>query len=253
MSDRHRALSLLLMYHLTALGLAALPAPDRLTLVEPGAPPQVDVIAAYLTPPLGRAASWVARVQSAMFAWSTPLVWITRPYIDAGLKQNWSMFANPVTDRNYLRLDYYVETVQSRWVAHELVFPLEREDRVRLLHDFRDKAVVSAIESFFLMRREGTPGAENDFKPLVRYFKSQYHDKHLLGGERIMRTDVWYGTAAIAPRGANRDPDASASRLEALSRYYDGTDQEAFAGARYPRLDSEEREADIVWTLAYIE
>jgi hypothetical protein len=130
---------------------------------------------------------------------------LTRAYIKAGLRQTWDMFSRPQTANHYARLGYHVVspgTPKPR-VVLELVFPADREDRVRVLHDYQDKAVVMAFEAFFSARAKhlGEPATSRELLPLIRYFKRRYRQGYLAQDETIVRTDVWYGVRSDAVAG----------------------------------------------------
>jgi hypothetical protein len=205
---------------------------------------------------------------------TTPIRWITRPYIEAGLHQNWNMFSNPLTADHYMRVGYEVAASDGRrrpWMVQELVFPADREDRVRLFHQFRDKAIQHVLEKFSVATARdpramedtprptgrtpvplGSPELAREFEPLVRYFRNRYRDTYLEKGERIIRTEVWAGAAAIPPRGGSLPQDVIDRRDEALNRYYSGP---AYAGsvAEPPPLGRKVTEADILWELIFVD
>src|SRR5262245_42504531 len=109
-SHTRRALSLILAYHVTAASLIAIPDP-------------------YLE-------------SSAV---SSLVHFITYPYAVAGLKQKWDMFASPPTEGHYLRLTYRIVSPTATRQVQEIVLPSDPDDRLRLRHDFRDKAIINAI------------------------------------------------------------------------------------------------------------
>jgi hypothetical protein len=264
--------SILLLYHLTALTVSAIPSPEETNRIGRVRHPQ-DAIARWLTPSLDRAATWFSGIEPALFSAAQPLRWITTPYIEAGLRQNWNMFSNPLTDDHYLRLDYHVAAADRRRpsVVRELIFPADREDRIRFFHQFRDKAVLHILEKFAVARGEGmmpidgeaqsagsmdpaeqAAAVEREFAPLVRYFRDRVQRTYLTRGERVVRTDVWAGAAPIPPRGQALSPARLDARLDVLDAYYAGPS--AVAVPAVPRtLGQTEGEADIAWELIYID
>ena len=271
MTTSRAIVSILLVYHLTALTVAAIPSPaDTNRIGRIRHPP--DAIARWMTPSLDRVATWFSRLEPAVFSVSEPLRWITRPYIEAGLHQKWNMFSNPLTDDHYLRLDYHVAAADRRVpsVVRELVFPADREDRVRFFHQYRDKAVLHILERVAVAEGKGMmpiDGAdqplyseqpadsaaevEREFEPLVRYFRTKLERTYLTRGERVVRTDVWAGGAPIPPRGQALSPERLAARLDVLSRYYAGPSRVALASPSWT-VGLTEQEADIGWELIYI-
>jgi len=264
--------SILLVYHLAALTVAAIPPPEDTNRIGRLRTPE-DPIARWLTPSLDRAATGLSRIEPSLFSLVQPLRWITTPYIEAGLHQNWNMFSNPLTDDQYLRLDYHVVGSDQRRrpsMVRELVFPADREDRVRFFHQFRDKAVLHILEKFALARGKGmmpidgeaqrrgsidpaqqTAAVEREFAPLVRYFGDRLERTYLTNGERVVRTDVWAGAAPIPPRGQALSAARLDARLSVLNAYYAGPS--AVALASVPRtVGQTEGEADIAWELIYI-
>jgi hypothetical protein len=172
-----------------------------------------------------------------------------------GLRQQWNMFANPLPVDQYVRLGYYVSTAAGpERLFQELVLPAQHEDRVRLVHQFRDKAVLNAFETFF-RNLKSTPSPDSlprDFMPLIRYFRERFKARHLRIDEQVARTDLWIGAATIPPRGHAVPSDVLQTRLAVLNEYFDGPIG-VNASLPYPKRESAQREADILWTLEYID
>ena len=197
MSSQRLALSLLILYHLVALGVNAVPPTDQLrpfTAVSSLAPGQT---AGRLAQGLDAAALWVEGVRTILFNLSGPLRTVTQPYVNAGLGQKWNMFSVVDTGDQYVRLAYYATSPQRSQprIVRELIFPADRDDRVRLLHDFRDKAVFDAHEDFTLSRSKQPTSttASSSLIPLVRYFRQRFAATELRPGETIVRTEFWSG------------------------------------------------------------
>jgi hypothetical protein len=208
-----RALSLILAYHVTAVSLSAIPDP-------------------YLE-------------SSGL---SSLIRFITYPYAIAGLKQKWDMFASPPTEDHYLRLTYRIVSPTATRQIQEIVLPSDPDDRLRLRHDFRDKAIINAIELSY--SRTSRDDASDDLGAVVQYYRNRARDQFLKPGERIVRTEAWYGSAPMPQPGARLPETELRERLGVLDAYYAG---DGSSLSQSPPSDSREREADIVWTLIYAE
>ena len=258
MSRERWILSLLIVYHLVAVTLAALPTRDALDrfnetrLVRPTVLPTVlDALAAV-----------AHDAEMALMSGSSPLRLMTRPYIQAGLRQRWNMFSNPGTDDRYMRVDYYYEAADSAsdvMVVRELVFPAEDETRVRFVHRFRDKAIFNALETYFLRRdrveaRESSVSdARGALVPVAQHFTRQFRLSRLPPGSRMIRTEIWYGLAPIPFPGAELADRDLLMRLTALDRYRDATVPPQRGALAPPEIGATQREADITWMLVDVE
>lgn len=270
MSRSRWAVSLFLVGHLIAITLGALPPPDKLPSLDVVREASADPIAMRFTPALDRATALFSQVPKALWDASGTFRRPADVYLSVtGLGQRWNMFSNPPRVDQYVRLRYYVTTTNSRaqpdrpsWVVTELVFPAHREDRVRLLQSYRDsyrdKAIAVALQHFFehwtpdLIRPDvRSSQLPDDLAPICRYFSRQFQRGHLLPDERIVRTEAWYGAAAI-PRDSST-PDAGERRMAVLREYYLGPREQRFRESGYPPYHALEHEADIEWTLAYFE
>jgi hypothetical protein len=199
--------------------------------------------------------------------WGLP-VQLAAAYLRAtGLRQEWTMFATPAAFDQYVRVRYFIESGAAGdgrfWAATELVMPAHREDRVRLLQSFRDsyrdKAIASALQEF--VRRPGhdtaTPDTRpqtisDDLAPVARFFAAQFGRQYLGSGERIVRTEVWVGTAAIPARPAMQ-PSGRLERQAALLAYYEGPSEHRLRVPPYALYHAADDEADIRWVLEYFE
>lgn len=200
--------------------------------------------------------------------------WITQPVRPAvngylrltGLAPSWAMFSNPPQVDEYARVRYYVQSAGGReWTATELVMPAHRENEVRLVKSFRDsyrdKAIAIALEDFYRHRRPAqvTPDARpdqlpNDLAPIGRYFARAFQRRYLdRSGERIVRTEVWVGTAATPGLGRPVDRAKLAERTVALQAYWEGPVEHRLRVPPRPPYHGLEREADIDWVLEYYE
>jgi hypothetical protein len=199
----------------------------------------------------------LAHLERRLYDATAPMRALARPFARAGLRQRWDMFAHPQTHDHYVRLGYHIVSpnLSGRRIVLELVFPADREDRVRVLHAYQDKAVVMAFEAFFSARalKMGDAAANEKLLPLARYFTRRFGQTFLANNEQIVRTDVWYGSAPIPPASSPRGDPEVADRLEILRHYYDGPVSAITRSPEPPPLSSQEREADIEWGLASID
>jgi hypothetical protein len=253
MSVSRWAVSLLIVWHLVAIVIAAIPRPTR-PADEPSLPGRAARAAAALAAPL-----------HASRALQTPV----NAYIGVlGLGQRWTMFSSPPKDDEYVRVRYYIGSSSSlqrpAWTATELVMPAHREDRVRVLQSFRDsyrdKAIANALGNFYrrrpahLVRPDTLPGAlPDDLAPIARYFARSFADRYLEPGETVVRTEVWVGSAAMSPPGSPAAVDDAEWRQSVLRGYYEGPVENRYRVPPYPPYHGAEQEADIRWVLEYFE
>jgi hypothetical protein len=263
------AVSVFVAWHLTAIAVAAIPPPEDVRVAVTNRPP-VEPISAWVAPRLDAVAAAASAAHRAVWAATAPLRPVVSLYVGlTGLAQHWAMFWNISTNDRYARVRYYVGPVSSAgderpaWMATELVLPAHREDRVRLLQSYRDsyrdKAMEIATTSFLrrrppaLIRPDTRPGElPDDLAPIARYFGRRFEGTHLSPGERILRTEVWLGTAPNPPPGSP-GPVSPAARRSALGNYDEGPVQARLHVPPYPPYHAEEREADITWLLEYYE
>jgi hypothetical protein len=199
-----------------------------------------------------------------------------RPVIDiyislTGLGQRWSMFWSPPTVDQYLRVRYYIGSDGSRgstdgpvWMATELVLPAHREDQIRTFQSFRDsyrdKAMAIALDDFYqhrpreLVRPDTTSGElPDDLAPIARYFARQFERNHLQPPERIVRTEVWYGSVSNPDRGSSLDSRVYEERRETVRSYHEAPVENHLNVPPYPPYHAGEQESDISWLLEYFE
>ena len=263
MIPRQWILSALIVWHVTAVLIRALPDPGQLPGFAPSQPTE----------------GWRGVVTTGLDAVGLAVVPVTRSLADAvrtirppvdayirltGVSQAWGMFSNPPRVDQYLRVRYYVRPHEGRpWMATQLVWPAHREYQVRLLQSFRDsyldKAFSVATDLFHQRRkpaqlRPDTRPEElpDDLAPIARYY-SRIFAQRLPPGERIVRTEVWTGEAPNTPPGRERDEQALNRRRAVLQAYYEGVVEERFRVRPYPPYHGGEREADIYWLLEYFE
>jgi hypothetical protein len=255
MSAQRAVLSALISCHLLAIGVDALPPPDRLSPVLSIRHPDGNVVTRFLTPLLDATAqrvSWLEKRLYDMTGWLRPL---TRPYVAVGLRQRWDMFADPDVTNLYVRLAYTVSQspTEKPRVIQQLVYPARQEDQPQFVYEVRDKAILVAIRALAHARRTKQVADPDDILALTRYFAKRYTTDYLTDGRTIVRTEVWYGVAPIAPPGQRLGGDSLASRLDALRTYYEGPVWAFIPRGSPVTVGTLEREADIVWQLVYVD
>jgi hypothetical protein len=265
---RRRLIAIFLGWHLFAISIAALPPPNRLSHFPPRDPSAaLNPVYYGMTVALDTAARGTEVVEKVIWRSTRPLHRAITYYLRlTGLSQTWSMFASPPSYAQYMRVRYYVQPQQGRlWAATELVLPGHREDRVRTVQSFRDsyrdKALAVAMSRFYdrrkadLIKPDTRPEQlPQDLAPVARYFAKRFTRQHVArDGERVIRTEVWIGTAPIPPLGTAAAADARLDRALVLQTYYDGPIEHRLNVPPYPPYHGGEREADIGWVLEYYE
>jgi hypothetical protein len=255
MSAQRAILSALISCHLLAIGVDALPPPDRLSPVLSIRHPDGNVVTRFLTPLLDATAQRVAGLEKRLYdmtGWLRPL---TRPYVAANLRQQWDMFAEPDMFNRYVRLAYAVRQSpsESPRVVRELVYPTRYEDQPRFVYEVRDKAVIVAVRALASARRAKQVAVPDDILALTRYFAKRYATEYLADGRTIACIEVWDGRAPIAPPGQRLADELRTVRLRALGDYYEGPVWTFPPGGRLATVRTLEREGDIVWQLVYVD
>jgi len=256
-SDRW-LVSTLITIHLVAISVASLPDPRELSLVGSASRPTAadDALARTVTPTLDAAVAALAPLEDRAFRLTTPLRTLTRTYIQAGLGQRWNMFSNPLTADQYVRVAHYVESSRQPGrirVFRELVLPGQRENRARLVHMFRDKAIINSLEALAFNRLETHDAARSsDLYPVGAYFGNRFKAAYLAPDETVVRTEVWFGAAPMPPPGRRLTERALQQRWDVLQRYWDGPDEAPPAGTP-PLQGTLQGEADIAWRLDYVQ
>ena len=248
--------SVLVALHLVALAVSSVPTPDELRLGE-SVPPGYKGAFPLLASALDKLAVWLRAVDSMSANLLSPLRIPTDTYASLGLRQRWDMFSNPPTFNQYVRVDQYVTTTATPGtprVVRELALPAQREDRIRLVHKFRDKAVMNALEAFVIAQRTSGDPAEprsRALQPLATYFRNRLQREYLNDNEHVERTEVWFGQAAIPPPGEVLTTRQLDLRLTALERYWYGPSE---VGARErAQPGTLQQEDTILWKLEYID
>jgi hypothetical protein len=262
---RRYAIPAFVVWHLLAIIEGAIPPPTQYVYPPRSFPSPAGALVDSVTPLLDRLSAGVVPVVSVLKQSTAPIRPLARRYRRlGGLGQTWNMFSNPTRVDRYVRARYYIQMPQGRsWTATELISPAHREDRVRLFQSFRDsyrdKALNIAFRNFHEDRKEDavrpdTRSTElpNDLAPIVRYFSRRF-SRNLAGGERIVRVEVWYGTASTPPPGRPIDEARLRARLAVLQNYYDGPIEQRVRVPLIPPYHGGETEADIRWVLEYYE
>jgi hypothetical protein len=264
---KRRLIVIFLAWHLFAISVDALPPPNRLTNFPQRDPAsQTNPLFYRVTLALDAIAKGTATVERAAWRVTRPAHWLVGYYLRlTGLGQTWAMFANPPTYDQYMRIRYYVTSASgSTWTATELVLPTNREDRVRTFQSYRDsyrdKALAVAVARFYERRKADLVAPDtrpeqlpNALAPVARYFSREFARKHLRSDERIVRTEVWHGTAPTTPFGKDADEGDRLDRAVALEAYYDGPIERRINVPPPPQYHVAQREADITWILEYYE
>ena len=258
MSTERWLVSTLIAIHLIAISAASLPDPRELSLVGSGArpAPPADALARTVTPTLDAAVAALTPLEEQAFRLTAPLRMLTRTYIQAGLRQRWNMFSNPVPADQYVRVVHYVGSSREPGrvrVFSELALPGQRENRARPVHMFRDKAILNSLEALAVNRLESHDASRSsDLEPVAAYFGNRFKAAYLAPGETLVRTEVWFGGAPIPPTGQRVTDSTLQERWGVLQRYWDGPD-EAPAAPTPPRQGALQGEADIAWRLDYVQ
>ena len=273
MSVKRWALSVFFVWHLVAISVASLESPGGVPRIGPPRHPHNDVIAAGMTPVLDRVAFVLSQNFRKFDRAIGPVRRLTTYYLNVtGVNQSWKMFSTPPEVYQYLRVRYYIGAgaadagagARPTWTATELLLPAHREDRVRVVRGYwdayRDKAMTSALSRFQGHRSDrlikaDTKSSElpDDLAPIGRYFARRFERQSLVPGERILRTEIWYGIAGMALPGYSLDRERMEARFSVLRPYYDGPVENHFDIPAYPGYRSYENEGDIRWFLEYFE
>lgn len=257
MSTERWLLSTLIAIHLVAISAASLPDPRELGLgITAAAVPPVDAGGRIATPTLNAVVAVLSPWEAQAYGVTESIRAWTRIYIQAGLRQKWNMFANPITADQYVRVAHYVRSSRQPGrvrVFRELVLPGQPEDRLRLVHMFRDKAILNALETLRVNRLEH-PGAERfiDLDPIAAFFSTRFRAAYLTPDETITRTEIWFGLAPMPATGDRLSDPQLQERWALLQRYRDGAVDGPAPGTP-PEPGVLQGESDIVWRLEYVQ
>ena len=256
MSNERWFLSTLIATHLVAISAASLPDPRELNFVPSAATsPPVDSIARLATPALNATAAALSPLEAQAYRLTAPVRTLTRVYVQAGLRQRWNMFSNPVTADQYVRVAHYVRSSREPnrvRVFHELALPGQPEDRARLVHMFRDKALMNSLEAFVVEGREQTGVEPSELDPVASYFGNRFRAAYLTADEELTRIEIWYGLAPTPATGDRLTDSQLQKRWDVVQRYRDGP-FETPAPVTPPQPGAFQGEADIVWRLDYVQ
>jgi hypothetical protein len=173
------------------------------------------------------------------------------------------MFWRPPRADRYVRVRYFVRSAIGReWASTELVMPGHREDEIRVLKSYwdkhRDKAMLTAFEGYRRRRArrlEGpeavTPDNVEYLTPIARFFSRRFAAM-LAPDERLIRVEVWYGTAPNRAPGQASSP-VTGLRSELLRGYFEGPVERFVGIPAHAPYGAGEREADISWRMEYAE
>jgi hypothetical protein len=253
-SDRW-LLSILIAIHLFAISAASVPDPRELELVRSAAEvPPFDPIGRIGAPALNAVVAAMRPLEAQAYRFTAPIRALTGIYVQGGLRQKWNMFANPVTGDQYVRVAYYVQTSSEPGrvrVFRELALPGQPEDRARLVHMFRDKAILNSLEALVVNRLEH-PESErfSDLDPIAASFRNRFQAVYLTPEEVITRTEIWFGMAQTPATGERLTDLQLQERWAVLQRYWDGP-VDAAPPVTPLQLGALQGESDIVWRLEY--
>jgi hypothetical protein len=262
MSRSQRLISGFIIFHVLAITVAAIPAPDK-TLPEYRSS---EVGLTYLGRALAPLADAIVAPLRAFHvdAWSAThtLRAVARPYILATRHyEKWNMFWRPSRYHEYIALTYYVAVPGSNLlrVHRELVSPAHGEGGTRLLNSpsdpFRDKAISLIIETYFdkvSRERARNPSApleppQEILFPIVNAFARRFNATGIAADEALVRTELWRGTAPIPPPGQVTAPAVLDERRRTLEGFQGRVD--VVPTDRLPRLGDGLQEADLTWIL----
>lgn len=256
LSERTLA-SCLVAFHLLAIGVAAIPSPADLTASGRVRQPPAGALTRMLMPQADALEEGVASLQTFLYRTTRPFAWLTAPYVGAGLTQRWNMFANPATTDQYVRMDYVVGPVSlssGDLVLSELVYPAAPEERVRWHHEFRDKAIFSALSNYVSSARRSdavqVTGDPEELVPVVRHF-ARTRASAVPAGSALKRVRVWYGFAPIPGPGVRISDSMRAERIALLTNYRQPLGAQSARRLNVARVGDITTEADIRWMLVY--
>ena len=271
MSFKRWVVSAFIVWHLIAILLGAFGTRVDVTPVASSGSPPGNALAATFAPALDRAALLAVAIPSIIEGIPRPIRTAIDSYLTMiALGQNWKMFSVPPKVHQYLRVRYYVapeaatDASGATWTATELIMPAHREDEMRWLQSYRasfiDKALAIALQSFQVTREKAllkpdTRSADlpDALAPVARYYGRRFARRALQPEERLIRTEVWYGSAPIRAPGSLPDQAVIDARWEVLRKYYEGPVEDHFGRPVVSGYYTTEREADIVWVLEYFE
>lgn len=247
------------LFQVVAITVAAIPAPGDLPAIEPSGFNSQSAVTRLVSPIADDAAVFVVTIAGELWRALGVVRALTGPYVDITAQhQRWHMFSGPLTVNEIVRARYYVARASEpssrpAWLATQVILPAHPPEWWRLLASFRgsfsDKAISSTLADF----RSHTAGStlrgeeREEFAPVARYFAGQY-ERRLAPGERIVRTEIWYGRAPIPPGGALA---ATPDDVTAPTPVAAGIVEQHENFPPYSGLLSREREGPVEWMLVY--
>jgi hypothetical protein len=264
----------LLTAHLAALAISAIPSPEAIRAARGTRESADDAASRIVRPVLDNAAVGLVAVSDMAWRITSPVRPIVRLYVNTlGLGQTWSMFASPPRGSQFLRFRHFVKDRTApagapEKVISEIVFPAAPYGTFRGLGAYwqshGDKATSNAIEAYYQERarrrtaglpepREGDAALDaalaRSFVPLVQYYHRRFAAS-LPAGDVLVRSETWSGWADSPHRGERRI--AEAQRATALAPFAAGPVADVSEIRRHT-IDTEAIEADIRWTLLYVQ
>jgi len=251
MSGYERAVSLLLVGHLSALTVDALLPPD---VIAPPAEsqPAPDTLSRLLHSPVDAAFRGLVAANGVLWRVTAPLRALTAPYLDASaLYQQWQMFAVPARSLQYVELRTVWDAGPPRAgggvvTSRALVFPIVQLGRGGwLAGSARDKAVANAILTYHEQR-----GDEVEPSPQLQALLTYFIENETVtapSGTGLRRAELWYGRAPLPPPGSRtvRAADHRAVRRAALEL----PETSVRSSRARPRVGDVEVSDEITWTV----
>lgn len=265
MTSAQRLVSAFIVFHLAAITIGAIPSPDALPddVLEPRSK-EFDGLHGVVTRSLDALVAPLVRVHAAIWTTIRPLrppFWYylraTRQY------EKWNMFYRPPREDEYMHMRYYVRPAGSRLlrVHRELVYPAHEEGTIRLFgafsDSFRDKALSLGFDGYLerleaLRDRGGAAepeaAASRELFPILDFFTRRFESRALVPGERIEKTELWWGLAPTPAPGEPVDRAGLAERHRVLQGY-DAFGSTLLSADEQVPVGASMREADIVWRL----
>jgi hypothetical protein len=263
MSRRERLISAFIVFHLLAITVTAIPAPDLLKPESQPVESELSALGRSLAPLADATVAPLRALQLAAWTGTKGLRAIVRPYVQATwLFEQWDMFSGPSRVDHYIVLWYYTSVPGSPLlrVQRELISPAHGEGGSRLMNSpgdaFRDKAIVTFVLSYLKRvrdhdphRSEASERSQEVVYPIIRTYAARFKTKNVTAGETLVRTDLWRGTAPIPPTGQTVPTETLEERRQVLERYQGHVDVALVPRERLPRFGAVFREADLTWTL----
>jgi hypothetical protein len=129
------------------------------------------------------------------------------------------------------------------------------------LRYFRGKAIRNALNGYLEKKLgfvpiDGVDDPSNslvyrDLVPLVRYFRARFERNRLHSEEKVIRTELWFGSAPIPPRGQRTEVENLARRATALGAYREKRPSEVVL-YQAPPEGTVRQEVDIQWRLEFV-